>query len=82
MTVPAKDFLRDYNEFPIHKTGGMVCNLEGMVNKKYDFRKFRKNKKMAQTLNLSHFPKCRRPESNRYGYHYPRDFKSVYTTRI
>lgn len=20
--------------------------------------------------------KCRRPESNRYGYHYPRDFKS------
>ena len=22
------------------------------------------------------FYKCRRPESNRYGYHYPRDFKS------
>ena len=22
------------------------------------------------------FHQCRRPESNRYGYHYPRDFKS------
>ena len=22
------------------------------------------------------FTYCRRPESNRYGYHYPRDFKS------
>ena len=25
---------------------------------------------------FSYFLYCRRPESNRYGYHYPRDFKS------
>ena len=25
---------------------------------------------------LKHIIICRRPESNRYGYHYPRDFKS------
>ena len=32
-----------------------------------------------KTLSFKHFREsvqCRRPESNRYGYHYPRDFKS------
>ena len=35
-----------------------------------------KNKRNA-IFNVSlTFTYCRRPESNRYGYHYPRDFKS------
>lgn len=32
--------------------------------------------KIKGTLDFSRIPLCRRPESNRYGYYYPRDFKS------
>ena len=37
------------------------------------------SKKIRETLQnqrFSYLQSCRRPESNRYGYHYPRDFKS------
>ena len=37
---------------------------------------FIKNKKRLIKPRNKPFYKCRRPESNRYGYHYPRDFKS------
>ena len=37
---------------------------------------YKKNSKLSETENLKPFKSCRRPESNRYGYHYPRDFKS------
>ena len=37
---------------------------------------FIKNKKDLSNPRNKPFYKCRRPESNRYGYHYPRDFKS------
>ena len=37
---------------------------------------YKKNSKLSETENLKSFKSCRRPESNRYGYHYPRDFKS------
>ena len=37
---------------------------------------YKKNSKPSESENLKPFKSCRRPESNRYGYHYPRDFKS------
>ena len=37
---------------------------------------YKKNSKLSESENLKSFKSCRRPESNRYGYHYPRDFKS------
>ena len=37
---------------------------------------YKKNSKPSESENLKSFKSCRRPESNRYGYHYPRDFKS------
>ena len=35
-----------------------------------------KNKRSVEINDSLIIHECRRPESNRYGYHYPRDFKS------
>ena len=37
---------------------------------------FKKIRETLQNQRFSYLQSCRRPESNRYGYHYPRDFKS------
>ena len=42
---------------------------------KSNFLQIKKEKRCIFNVSLI-FTYCRRPESNRYGYHYPRDFKS------